>query len=274
MPKAWLWAAVLLVLGAGVVYAGVLALLWFHQERLLFFPAPLPPDHPLATAADVRELSVGVEGATLSVLHLQRPQPRGVVFFLHGNGGNLASWFTGLDFYRQANYDLVMMDYRGYGKSTGRISGAAQLRSDVRAVWDRFAPQYEGRPVVVYGRSLGTGLAADLAEQLTAQRRPPALTVLVSPYFSLRAMAAELYPWVPGGLLRYPLDTARHLPGVGSPVLLLHGAQDTLIDQRHAMRLQQLVPSARLLVLPGAGHNDIHEHPVYRQQLGEALARL
>ena len=273
MGKALVWSLLSLVLGGAALYAAVLALLWFQQERLLFFPAPLPADTPLSTAADVRELSVPVDGARLSVLQLTLPNPRGVVFFLHGNGGNLAGWFTGVDLYRQANYDLVMLDYRGYGKSTGRITSAQQLRADVRAVWDHVAADYAGKPVVVLGRSLGTGLAADLAEQLTRERRPPALTVLVSPYYSLRALATELYPWVPGGLLRYPLDTARHLPQVGGPVLLLHGDEDTLIGKQHALRLQQLVPSARLLVLPGAGHNDIPTHPVYRQQLGEALQR-
>jgi pimeloyl-ACP methyl ester carboxylesterase len=259
---------------AASLYAAVLALLWFHQERLLFYPAPLPADYALATAPDVEERVVPVQGAALSVLHLKRPDPKGVVFYLHGNGGNLASWFTGLDLYRQANYDLVMMDYRGYGKSTGRITSADQLRADVRAVHDSFAQSYAGRRVVVLGRSLGTGLAADLAEQLGAQGRAPALTVLVSPYSSLRALAGEIYPWVPGGLLRYPLDTARHLPKVRGPVLMMHGEQDALIGVRHAMRLQQLLPSARLLVLPGVGHDDIQEHPVYRQQLREALEAL
>jgi pimeloyl-ACP methyl ester carboxylesterase len=272
----WVWPLRILaaLAVAGSLYAAVLAVLWFHQERLLFYPAPLPAEHVLATAPDVEERVVPVPGAALSVLRLQRPDPKGVVFFLHGNGGNLASWFTGLDLYRQANYDLVMMDYRGYGKSTGRITSADQLRADVRAVYDSIAPAYEGRRVVVFGRSLGTGLAADLAEQLGAQGRPPALTVLVSPYSSMRALAGEIYPWVPGGLLRYPLDTARHLPNVKGPVLMLHGERDALIGVRHAMRLQQLLPSARLLVLPGVGHNDIQEHPVYRDQFRQALDSL
>ncbi|HEY8359044.1 MAG TPA: alpha/beta fold hydrolase, partial [Ramlibacter sp.] len=192
-----------------MLYGAVLAFLWWRQESLLFFPTPLPPGQVLAIEPGVREARVEVEGATLSMLHLQLPAPRGVVFFLHGNAGNLASWFTDTGFYREANFDLVMPDYRGYGKSTGRITSARQLRADVRAAWDSVAAQYQDRPVVLYGRSLGTGLAADLAEQLTREGRPPALTVLVSPYASMRELTREFYPWVPPGLLRYPLDTAR-----------------------------------------------------------------
>jgi pimeloyl-ACP methyl ester carboxylesterase len=264
-----LLAAILLAL-----YLAALAWLWLRQERLLFFPEVLPADHRLATDPDVRELSIPVPGAHLSVLHLQLPQPKGVVLYLHGNGGNLASWFTNAAFYRRANFDLVMPDYRGYGKSTGRIESAEQLQADVRAVWATVAERYRGQRVVVLGRSLGTALAADLAAQLGAQGRPPDLTVLVSPYTSMAALTAEYYPWVPRAVLRYPLDTAAHLARVRGPVLLLHGAQDTLIRVHHAQRLQALVPAAHLHVVQGAGHNDIHEFPLYQDRLAVALAQL
>lgn len=256
------------------LYGTVLGFLWFKQESLMFYPVPLPADYRLATEPDVHELAIDVDGARLSVLQLKLPNPRGVVFFLHGNAGNLSGWFTNTDFYRQANFDLVMLDYRGYGKSSGRLSNPQQLRDDVRAVWDHFAPQYQGRKLVVYGRSLGTALAADLAEQLAAAGRTPDLTVLVSPYSSMRELTAEFYPWVPGSLLRYPLDTSKHLPQVRGPIFLLHGERDELIAVQHAERLHRLVPHARLLVVPGAGHNDIHEFTEYRQALLEALARL
>ncbi len=99
----------------------------------------------MASAPDIHERTVTVPGALLSVLHLQRPGARGVVFFLHGNAGNLQGWFANADFYRAAGYDLVMPDYRGFGKSTGRITSAHELREDVRAVWSQVAPQYRGR---------------------------------------------------------------------------------------------------------------------------------
>lgn len=274
MPKA-AWLTVLWILLAGLaVYASLLAFVWFRQETLMFYPVPLPPDYPLAREPDIHERGVEVEGARLSVMHLQLQDPRGVVFFLHGNAGNLAGWFGNADFYRQAGFDLVMPDYRGFGKSTGRIESAQQLRADVRAVWDAFAARYQGRRIVLYGRSLGTALAADLAEQLTREGRAPDLTVLVSPYSSIRALTTEYYPWVPPALVRYPLDTASHLQGMGGPLLLVHGERDALIGVHHARRLQAVRPSARLLVVPGAGHNDIHEAPVYRRELQQALQAL
>jgi pimeloyl-ACP methyl ester carboxylesterase len=252
----------------------VLALLWWRQESLMFYPVPLPADYRLATDPDVQERSVEVKGARLSVLHLQQPRARGVVFFLHGNAGNLASWFSNASFWRAAGFDLVMPDYRGFGKSTGHIRSARELRDDVRAVWDSVAPAYQGRQVVLYGRSLGTGLAADLAEQLSLQGRPPALTILVSPYTSIRALTAEFYPWVPSALVRYPLDTASHLPRIRGPVLILHGERDELIGVHHARALKEHAPAASLHVVPGAGHNDLQDFPAYTEALRAALARL
>src|SRR5262249_412265 len=149
-------------------------------------------------------------GARLSVAHLARPDPRGVFFFLHGNSGNLKKWFVELDAFRQANFDVVMFDYRGFGKSTGEIESEEHLPADVLGVWRQVGPQYEGRRVVISGQSLGTGLAAGLAADLCSHGRAPDLTLLVSPYSSMKALAAELYPWVPTQVLRYPLQTLEH----------------------------------------------------------------
>ena len=251
-----------------VLYLAVLALLWWGQERLLFQPTKLPADHRFELPADVQETWVEVPGARLNALHLRLPHPDGVVFFLHGNGGSLASWFVNSGFYRRANFDLFMIEYRGYGKSSGHIESQAQLESDVRAAWNSIAPSYTGLRRVVYGRSLGTGLAADLAAVVQ-----PDLTVLVSPYFSMTDLAREHYPWVPPAVLRYPLRTDLALPRIQGRVLLAHGGRDGLIAPAHSERLLALSPQARLLRVPEAGHGDIHDFPAYLEGLGAALAQ-
>ena len=251
---------------AGLVYGALLALLWFQQERLLFQPQVLPQSHRFAPAPDVHEVWVDVPGARLNALHLRLPQPRGVVFFLHGNAGSLDNWFVNLDVYRRAGLDLFMLDYRGFGKSSGRVQSEAQLHDDMRAAWRSVAPRYAGLPRVFFGRSLGTGLAAALAAQ-----EAPELTVLVSPYLSMQALAAEHYPWVPSRLLRYPLRTDQWLPQLRGTVLLVHGDQDRLIEPNHSQRLQALRPASQLVHVPGAGHNDLQQFPAYSDALAAAL---
>ncbi len=260
----------LLIFLAAIGMAG--AVLWFQQEQLLFKPTVLAPETRLANAPDVKEVFIAVDGARLSALHLKREGAKGLVFFLHGNAGNLQTWFINTDFYRQANFDLFMLDYRGYGKSTGSIASEAQLRADVQAAYATVAPQYAGRKVVIYGRSLGSGLAAGLAGD--KRTRPPELTVLVSPYSSLVALTAEIYPWVPEFLIRYPLRTDRLVGGIASPLLLFHGADDTFIAPIHSVALKAIAPNAELVQVPGAGHNDVQNFPAYRERFAAALAAL
>lgn len=265
-------ASVLLAVGA--VYAGAIGWLYFRQERLLFEPEPLPPDEAVCSDCDTREFFIDVPGARLSVAHLQCANPRGVFFFLHGNSGNLRKWFVDLDAFREAGFDVVMFDYRGFGKSSGQIESEEQLRADVLAVWQHFAPQYEGKRVVISGQSLGTGLAAGLAAELCASGRTPDLTLLVSPYSSMRALAAELYPWVPLQVLRYPLHTLEHAAKLLGPVMLIHGDKDELIPIHHSERLASAMRSAKLLRVTGAGHSDVHQFPTVRKALQAALGQL
>ncbi len=264
------WPGAAMVVIALAVGIGVAVLAWIYtfQESLIFHPERLPAEHRFAFS-DVSEVSIDVGGETLSALHLKLPAPRGVVFFLHGNNGNLATWFTNSDFYRAANYDLFMLDYRGYGKSSGRIDSEAQLRADVLAAWQVVERQYVGKRRVIYGRSLGTALAAGLAAQVQ-----PDLTILVSPYCSLAQVMQAHYPLLPTVLLRYRLETCADAAHLRSPLLLVHGEDDTVIPVWHSEQLLAVAPQARLLRLPGAAHADVHRFSAYTSELLRTLDAL
>jgi pimeloyl-ACP methyl ester carboxylesterase len=253
------------VMCTAALAAALAAWLYWYQESLLFYPEPLPAGY-VFSLAHVTEVDVPVRGARLSALHLRLPNPRGV---LHGNAGNAASWLTDPAFYEQANYDLFMIDYRGYGKSGGRIQSEAQLRSDVLAAWEQVAPLYRGRRTVILGRSLGTALAAGLAAQVH-----PDLTILVSAYWSMTEMTRILYPWVPLALLRYRLETFVDVARMDGPLLLLHGEQDALIPVAHSARLQERAKNAQFVPVIGAEHNDLQDFAQYRDAIAQRLAAL
>ena len=122
---------------------------------------------------------------------------------------------------------------------------------------------------MLFGRSLGSGLVAHLAVPVQ-----PELTVLVSPYSSMRALAAEHYPWVPAALLRYTLDTGAAVGRLRTPLLLVHGDRDTLIAPRHSDALLEFNPRAGLHRVKGAGHNDLQEFDDYHAVLRAALDAL
>ena len=148
-------------------YVGVAAFFYWAQDNIVFRPDVLPASYEFKLP-NVSEVKIPVDGATLSALHFKQPNAKGVVFFLHGNAGNLASWVRDTNFYRRSNYDLFMIDYRGFGKSTGHIESEAQLHADVLTAWQLIAPQYEGRKRVIFGRSLGTTLATKLSTNVAA----------------------------------------------------------------------------------------------------------
>jgi uncharacterized protein len=239
---------------AALGYVGTLALMYATQERLIFPGTPLAADYRFQFGHGQRfeEIRVPVPGATLDALHFMQDKPRGLVFFVHGNAGNLATWTSGIDFYRRINYDLFIFDFRGYGKSTGHIQSETQLVADVRAAWDAIAPRYRNMPIVIQGRSLGTGLAARLARDVD-----PRLLVLVSPYTSLAAIGKREYPFVPTWLNRYPLRTDALIGDIQCPILLVHGTADTIIPFANSERLKALAHAPiELLAIAGAGHTD------------------
>jgi fermentation-respiration switch protein FrsA (DUF1100 family) len=255
---------------AGVGYAVLLAALYVGQESLIFPGTPLPADHRFAFDQPFEEMRVPVAGGSLDALLFPQPRSRGLVFYLHGNRGNLQSWTTGLDFYRRVNYDLFVFDYRGYGRSEGRNVDEAQLDADVRAAWNAIAPRYRDKPIVIIGRSLGSGLAVRLAREVR-----PALLVLVSPFASMVAEGQRRYPFVPGWLVKYPLRSDETIGDVKSPVLLIHGARDRTIPSSESEVLKARARSpVELLTIDDAGHGDIHRHPAYLARLAERLGKL
>lgn len=245
---------------------------WAKQESLLFHPQPLASDYPFKVPQAVEEW-VSVDGGRLSALHLRQApgvQAKGLVFYLHGNAGNVATWFTKADFWLSTGYDVFMLDYRGFGKSTGEIQNQAQLNRDVLAAWKQVTPAYQGRKLVIFGRSLGTGLAAELARTQRCD-----LLALVSPYKSMQALALEHYAWVPNFVLKYPLRTDLALPETqAAHVWIAHGEQDTLIPIDHAQALRAIRPTSTLLAIPNAGHDNVQNFSAYTEGLKQALSGL
>ncbi len=248
-------------------YIVSMVLLYFLQDRLIFPAEPLPQNHQFEFDAPFTEISFPVEGAMLNALHFKQKNPKGLIFFLHGNAGNLVDWATDLHFYQQANYDLFIFDYRGYGKSTGKLASQQQAIKDTQIAWDFIAPQYHNKPIVIYGRSIGSALATQLAQKVK-----PALLVLVSPFSSLIDMAKKRYPIAPTWLLRFPFETNKAIKNVSSPIVLIHGDKDDFIPIDHSYKLQKLTQQpSQLITISGAGHSDIHEFDEYIKGLANAL---
>lgn len=264
-----------LVLIAVAIYAVAMGAVYLRQEQLLFYPSKLTASYPLNHAKDVTEVAIEVDGAVLSALHLRSPNSKRVALFFHGNAGNLAHWFEDVSVYREAGVDLLMVDYRGYGKSTGQIDGQEQLVADAAAAWRYLSAVSPDKELVLIGQSMGSGVAAQLAARIEsgALPQPKSLKLaLISPFESLQQLVWEKVPWVLPAVLRYPLRTDLAIARLKSPIHILHGVGDTLIPVAHAERLVAQRPGTQLVKIDGAGHNDLHQFSSFRTQLKSFLS--
>ncbi|MCI1190127.1 alpha/beta hydrolase [Hymenobacter sp. DH14] len=250
------------------LYVLLCGILYFKQEKLLFAPTHLPAGYQFHFPGQVEERwTTAADGTQLHGLLFKVPEPKGLIFYLHGNGGALDSWGDAAATYTALHYDMFLLDYRGYGKSGGSISNQGQMLADVDTVYRQLLPEYPENRTVILGYSLGTGPATWLAA-----RHHPKLLVLQAPYFSMRDMAARLYPFVPGFLLRYPMPTNELITQVSAPIVLFHGDRDEVIDYNSTLRLKALLkPTDRLVVLPGARHNGMTDNSDYRREIAQLL---
>jgi fermentation-respiration switch protein FrsA (DUF1100 family) len=223
-------------------------------SSLIYFPDreihPIPAGTGLAPRWVFLEAKDGVR---LSAWYLP-PQTaeRGVVLFLHGNGGNVSHYADALARFDRLGFGSFAPDYRGYGRSEGTPSEAGLYR-DAEAAWEHLVHTLGIPPkrIVIYGRSLGGAVAAWLTRS-----RSPRLLVLESSFTSLRAVAARLYPWAPTGLLLGEMfDTEGFVREVRCPVLVIHSPDDEIVPYAHGLRLfERAKPPKRLLEIRG-GHN-------------------
>ena len=264
----------LLLVGAAA-FAGLCALLYLLQDRLIFYRQPLPENVRLVVGAlpGTVELEVAApDGTRLHgwLRHHPGPPPRGLVIYFGGNAEEVSGQI--LDAPELAPWSVAAFNYRGYGRSEG-APGEAALSADALLLYDRLAarPDIDAERIVVLGRSLGSGVAVQLAA-----RRPVRALVLVSPFDSLRSIARKTYPFVPVTLLlRYPFDSLALAPQISAPLLVIAGERDDLIPPAYSRRLAGAwAGGQRFELLPGAGHNDLHAAPAYWPAIRDFLASL
>lgn len=265
-----------------ILYMALLALLYFFQERLIFFPSKLDQNHDFSFDQPFEEIRLDANGAWISGLKFlaqsrgdgqiygdangKRKAKNGAVIFFHGNAGNLQGWGKYAQHFTDLGYDFYLFDYRGYGKSGGEISSQEQLYADADLMMQLVLREYDAGEVTALGYSVGSGLAARTAQKYGAKR-----LVLIAPYFSLEDLAREKMPFVPKFLIKYKIPTFEFVGDFGGPVTIFHGEHDELIGVDNSRRLLKfLKPSDKIYEL-NAGHNDILGLSKLWGKLGEKL---
>ncbi len=255
-----------LILG-GLGYTLLCALLYFFQERLIFYPEVTAAEFEYAFPHPHDEVRLQVEGDTIHALHFKVDRPRGAVLYLHGNAGSLSSWGSIASDFLDHGYDVLIPDYRGYGKSTGKITSERMLLEDAAEAYEYLKRHHTEDRIIVYGRSLGTSIATHLAAN-----NSPKMLILESAYYSLRDLARRQFPYLPPILLKYPLRTDVWITDVTCPIYLFHGTTDELVPYEASERLLSRIRSEHeLFAIQGGGHNDLGQFSEYHNRLDQLL---
>lgn len=265
-------------------YAALLVIIYFIQDKFIFKPEKLPAGFEYKYDVPFKELFFDVSPKVrINGLHFYRPDPQGLILYLHGNTRSIKGWAKyAQDFYRY-NYDVVLVDYRGFGKSTGR-RGEKDMLNDIQFVYDTLLKQFtsahdplspaghpfspSGHNILIYGRSIGSGFAAKIASD-----NSPRYLILDSPYYNFRKVVERFLPMLPVRyVLRYHLRTDLWLPRVRCHTYIIHGTRDWLIPIRQSERLQKLNPSKITLIrIHGGGHNNLNTFPEYHNFVRDIL---
>ena len=249
-----------MVIAAGLLAAGgLLAAVWALQEHMLFFPRPLAGPEPAGAAVEPVELQAGDGTWLRGWLVRAGAVPAPLVIYFGGNAEEV-SWMAATAG-RLPGWSLLLMNYRGYGRSEGR-PGEAELFADAVLVHDHVVrrPDVERDRIVAMGRSLGSGVAVHLASN-----RPVAGVVLVTPFDSITAVAERHYPYLPvRWLLRHRFDSLARAPDLHAPLLGLVALRDAVIPPAHARKLAERWAGPQTWrEFPEADHDSISDAPGY-----------
>jgi alpha-beta hydrolase superfamily lysophospholipase len=243
-------------------------LLYFNQEKLIFFPQKLDKEYRYSSDMNFEEMTIKTEDhKNLNGLLFTVENSKGLVFYLHGNAGSLNNCGDVARTYTDLNYDIFMLDYRGFGKSEGNIDSQQQIFTDIQTAYEQILKRYQENKVIVLGYSIGTGLATHLAAT-----NNPKLLLLQAPYFSLTDMMKRRYHYLPTALLKYKFPTNELITTCKMPIVLFHGTEDRIIPYESSLMLQKIIKSSdQLITLKGVGHGGINSNAEFKTQINRIL---
>lgn len=260
------WLIVLLV-----IYIAGGALLYFFQEKLLFHPQKLSPDHAYNFPVPFIEINLPVsEDKNLNIVQFTVPDSlcKGVVLYFHGNRKNIGRYAPFASYFTKHHYAVWMMDYPGFGKSTGKRTEPV-MHADALELYKMARARFAADSIILYGKSFGTGIAAKLASVRSCKR-----LILETPYYDLPSVIRQYAPVYPvSRMLRYELPTHEYLQRVTVPVTIFQGTRDRTITYGNAERLIPfLQKDDEFITITGGRHNDLYQFRETVQKLDSLLA--
>lgn len=254
------------------IYFISIALISVAQTKFIFFPEKLTSNFQFENQDDITdEFSIKtLDNETINGLFFNSNSNK-VILYFHGNAGSLSSWQYIYPELKPLGYNILIIDYRAYGKSTGKISEKG-LYTDAQSAYNYLISKgFESKNIIIYGRSIGTGIAVELAKNNPNIHS----LILETPYLSLKSLANEYVPFLlPSLWLNYKFDNKKKINDINVPILILHGTADEVIPFTQGESLFNISKGNKKLVpFPNGKHNNLSTFPNFITSLKEFLAK-
>lgn len=255
-----------------LIYVSLILVTIVFQEKFLFRNTKLPIDYVYEFKGNFEELWFTPEAnVKINALYFRTDSSKrkGLIVYFHGNADDLRRWGKHAEDFTKNDYDILMIDYRQFGKSTGELSEKA-LHSDAAYVYEWAKKRFAESEIILYGRSLGTGIATRLASE-----NEPKMLLLETPYYNLSDVVKNYFPLIPYNLiLKYQFRTDLCIKQVQCPIHFFHGTKDAVVPYKSSLKLAALLskkPSEILTTIPEGEHKNLGEFQLYHTALDSLL---
>jgi uncharacterized protein len=256
-----------------IFYVLFVALATIFQEKIIFRNTKIDVNYQYQFKENFEELWFQPEvNVKLNALYFKTDsvKRKGLILYFHGNADDLRRWGKFAKDFTKNNYDILMIDYRQFGKSTGEMSEQA-FHADARYVYEWAKKRFPENEIIIYGRSLGTGIATRLASETR-----PKMLMLETPYYSLIDVGMSYLPIIPYDLLlRYKMRTDLFIRQVRCQIHIFHGTKDEVVPYEQSLKLVTILnkkPPEILTTIPNGKHKNLGEFREYQMALERLLS--
>lgn len=255
-----------------LVYSVIGILFYYLQHKIFFHPESLPADYNYAFEWPHREVNIPWSATSnINIIQFSATKTdsaRGVVLYFHGNRKNIGWYAKYAPYFTKSGYEVWMIDYPGYGKSTGEFT-EQRLYDWALQLYKLARSRFQPNQIVIYGKSLGTGIATQLASIRDCRH-----LILETPYYDFPSIARTwLWMYPLQRMVYFKIPTHQHIQKVDAPITIFHGTRDGVISYRNGQRLQQyLGKNDQFVTIEGGSHNNLYDYPVLPQQLDSILS--
>lgn len=252
------------------IYAIVGIAGYYLQDYLLLHPKKIAPQEHYHFTGSFKEIDWRVdEKNSFHVVQFTVPDSvrKGIVLYFHGNQDNITRYARFVPQFTKMGYEVWMAEYPGFGKAAGKATEELMYQEAIQ-VYQLARKKYSPQQIIIYGKSIGTGVASYLASQRDCRN-----LILETPYFSIASLIKPLFGIYPlNSLLHFQFPTYQYLPAVSAPITILHGTRDGVIRYSNAQQLQPLLKQTdRFITITGGSHNNLNDYPLMQQTLQEIL---